>query len=196
MSANGAFSTTLDFEFFGGGYTQLSGGVSGFIETSFVSYAQIPIAGTLNNFNLDFELIGFITAPIIQASAELSFGFTSSSTIEFGVIRYATVEYGALVIPFTQSAQGYNLTHAHFNPTLEFTLDTNIYVWSAGDSVGSYGFSVESLGVNVSTRTYSKDGANYVVFNQIDFNDLHINDESNSIKIISNGMTQAEIIQK
>ena len=197
MSANGAFLTTLDFEFFGGGYTTLSGGVSTTIEPSLVSYAQVPITGTLNNFNLDFAFSGTITPPIIQASAEnLSFDFTFNSTMEFGVQRYASAEYGSLVIPFSGSAEGYVVTSARLNQTLDFTLDTNIYVFSLGDSIVSYDFSVQSSGLNVSTRSYSRDGANYCSFNGNDFNEVQIFAQSNSVRITDNGVRYAEVLQK
>lgn len=197
MSANGAFSTTLDFEFFAGGFTTLSGEASVSIEPSLVSYARVPITGTLNDFNLNFSFTGRITPPIIQASAEnLNFGFTSSSTIEFGVQRYAKSEYGSLVIPFTTTAQGYNLTHAYLNKTLDFTLNTKIYVFSLGESSGSYGFNLESTALNISTRAYSRDGANYCTFNGVDFNNAIINNQSNSVRIIDNGVRHATVLQK
>lgn len=197
MSANGAFSTTLDFEFFAGGYTTLTGEASVSIETSLVSYARVSITGTLNDFNLNFSFVGLITPPIIQASAEnLNFNFTSSSTVEFGVQRYAKAEYGSLVIPFTQSAQGYNRTHAYLNASLDFTLNTNIYVFSLGESAGSYGFNLNSTAVNISTRVYSRNGANYYAFNGINFNCATINKESNSVTIIDNGVRHATVLQK
>jgi hypothetical protein len=197
MSANGAFSTTLDFEFFAGGYTTLSGEVSVSIEPSLVSYARVPITGTLNDFNLNFSFTGTITPPTILASAEnLSFGFTSSSFVEFGVQRYAAAEYGSLVIPFSATGQGYNLTHAYLNKTLDFTLNTKIYVFSLGESAGSYGFNLESTGLNISTRAYSRDGANYCTFNGVNFNGVTINKQSNSVRIIDNGIRHAEVLQK
>lgn len=194
MSANGAFSTTLDFDFFGGGYLQLSGEVSGLIETSFVSYAQVPIFAEAP-LTLDFEFTAGIETPTVYGNANLSFSFDAGGVIEFGVSRYGSVANNVL-FDYTSESLGYVKTHAYFSPTLEFTLDTNIYVFSEGDSAGLYNFSVESTGLNISTRSYSRDGASYCSFNGIDFNDLHINDESNSIKIINNGMTQAEILQK
>lgn len=197
MSANGAFSTTLDFEFFAGGYTTLTGEASVSIETSLVSYARVPITGTLNDFNLNFSFVGLITPPIIQASAEnLNFGFTSSSTVEFGIQRYAKSEYGSLVIPFTQSAQAYNSTHAYLNKTLDFTLNTKIYVFSLGEFDGSYGFNFNSTALNISTRAYSRNGANYCAFNGVNFNGATINNESNSVRIIDSGVRQATVLQK
>jgi len=194
MSANGTFSTTLDFDFFGGGYLQLSGEVSGLIETSFVSYAQVPIFAEAP-LTLDFVFTAGIETSTVYGSANLTFGFDAGGTIEFGVSRYGSVA-NTVIFEYTAESSGYVTTHANFNPTLEFTLDTNIYVFSEGDSAGLYSFSVQSTGLNISTRTYSRDGASYCSFNGIDFNDLHINDESNSINIINNGITQVEILQK
>tara|TARA_B110000503_G_scaffold128808_1_gene200348 strand:+ start:4437 stop:5024 length:588 start_codon:yes stop_codon:yes gene_type:complete len=195
MSANGAFSTTLDFEFFAGGYTTLAGGVSATIEPSLVSYAKVPINGTLSDFNLDFTFSGIVTPPIIRASAELSFGFDATGFLEFGVIRFASSEWSNR-IPFSATSEGYVTTHAYFTPTLEFALDTEIYVFSLGDSSGSYGFSLQSTGINVSTREYSRDGGNYCYFDSIDFNDVQIYTPSNGIIIMDNGIRDAEVLQK
>lgn len=201
MSANGAVTTTLDFDFFGGGYTQLAGGVSGAIETSFVSYAKVPIVGEIQPITLDFSFVSSITAPIIQASADLSFSITGYGTMEFGVQRFATVDgpdanTQAILFEYTANSAGSVITHGYFTPTLDFTLDTHIYVFSLGDTTTGYSFNVESTGLNVSTRSYSRDGGSYCSFNSVEFNETIINDESNSIKINNTGITYAEILQK
>lgn len=198
MSANGAVSTTLDFEFFGGGYTQLSGEVSGIIEPSLVSYAKNLIVGEISPVNLDFTFSAGIETPILYGRANNTIDFSVSGTAEFGVQRYGTVgaQEKVVLFDYTASSSGYVTTHLNFNPTLEFTLDTNIYLFSIGDSVGSYGFSFESTGLNISTRSYSRDGATYCSFDGNDFNDVQISAQSNSITIINNGITQAEILQK
>lgn len=198
MSANGAVTTTIDFEFFGGGYTQLSGGVSATIEPSLVSYAKIPIVGQIQPVTIDFGITAGIETPTIYGRADLSFDFIGSGTAEFGVQRYATVGANtqAILFEYTANSAGHVITHSYFNNTLDFTLSTNIYVFSLGDSSGSYSFNVESTGVNVSTRSYSVNGANYCSFDSIDFNDVQISAQSNYVEIVNNGTTQAEILQK
>lgn len=198
MSANGAVTTTIDFDFFGGGYTQLSGEVSGIIEPSLVSYAKIPIVGQIEPITLDFTFSAGIETPTIYGRADLSFGFTGAGTAEFGVQRYGAVGANtkAILFDYTANSIGNVTTHGYFNSTLEFTLDTNIYVFSLGDSSGSYSFNVESTGLNISTRSYSINGANYCSFDAVDFNDVQINAQSNYIEIVNNGTTQAEILQK
>jgi hypothetical protein len=286
MSANAAFSTTLDFEFFAGGLSTLAGEASVLIETSFVSYAKVSVAGSLNSVldfsssstavipfnsgsaqnlsfdftvnsiaeftesrfaaaelgslvipfsvlaqsknivkanlssNINFESNSFVEFGVqLYAAAELgslvipfsvsaqskniaqaylnsNISFESNSFVEYGIQRFATTQLGALTIPFTQSAQGYNVTHAYLNKTLDFTLNTEIYVFSLGESAGSYSFSLESAGLNISTRAYSRDGANYYKFNGVNFNEVAINTQSNSVRIIDNGIRQAEVLQK
>jgi len=199
MSANGAVTTTLDFDFFGGGYLQLSGEVSGLIETSITSIANAPVTGIILPVTLDFAFEAGIETPTVYGrAADLNFDFAASSTVEFGVQIFGGVgiEEKAILFEYTAESSGYNLTHANFNPTLEFTLNTDIYVFSLGDTGGSYGFSVESNGLNISTRSYSRDGATYCDFDAVDFNDVYIKLESNSIEINNNGITYAEIIQK
>jgi hypothetical protein len=194
----GAVTTTLDFGFFGGGYTQVSGVWSGSIDATFTSTAFAPVNGILSPVTLEFALVAGIETPTVYGrAADLSFDFAASSTVEFGVQRFGAVGTEKVVLfEYTAESTGYNLTHANFNPTLDFTLDTEIYLFSSGGSVGSYGFNITSTGLNISTRSYSRDGATYCEFNAVDFNDAHIKLQSNSMEITNNGINYAEIIQK
>lgn len=198
MSANGAITTTLDFSFFGGGYLQVTGDVSGTIENSFVSTALVPISGTISTVNLSFDLEARIETPTVYGEANLGFDFTGSSTIEFGVQRYLAVGTEKIVLfEYTAESTGYVLTHAYVEPTLEFSLETDIFVFSESEEfAGNIGFSVNSLGLNVSTRSYSRDGASYCEIDAVDHNDAYIKLESNLVEINSNGITYAEVIQK
>ena len=199
MSANGAVTTTLDFDFFGGGVITASGEVLGLIETSITSIANVPVNGIILPVTLGFDIEAGIETPTIYGrAADLGFDLVASSTVEFGVQRFGGVgiEEKAILFEYTTESSGYNLTHANFNPTLEFTLNTDIYVFSLGDTSVSYDFSIDSTAINISTRSYSRDGATYCDFDAVDFNDAYIKLESNSIEINNNGITYAEIIQK
>ena len=198
MSANGAITTTLDFDFFGGGYLQVSGEVSGVIEASVASIANVSVSGIILPVTLDFSIETGIETPVICGrAADLSFDFASTSTVEFGVQIYGTIgTENTVLFEYAAESTGYNLTHINFNPTLDFTLDTELYVFSLGDTAGLFNFSVASQGLNISTRSYSKDGANYCDIDAVDFNDAYIKLDSNLVEINSNGITYAEIIQK
>ena len=195
MSANGAVTTTVDFTYFGGGYVQVSGEVSGSIDPSFVFDGRIPIYGEINPVTIDFGFSAGIETPTIYGRVpDASFDFTSYSFVEFGVQRYLSVANNTL-FDYTANSEGYVTTHVNFNPTLDFNLDTHIYVFSLGDTTGTYTFSVDSVGLNVSTRQYSKTGGNYVSFDGIDNNEYRLVDPKNGINLISNGISKAEILQ-
>jgi hypothetical protein len=194
MSANGAVSTTLDFEYFGGGYVSLSGEVSGLIDTSLIFSGSLPIVGEISPITIDFGFSAGIETPTIYGQiAPQVIPFSSYSFVEFGVQRYLSVANNVL-FDYTANSSGYLTTHVNFNPTLEFNLDTHIYVFSLGDSAGTFNFSVEGLGLNVTTREYSETGGNFVNFNEIDFNNSDVIQPHNGLVLINNGISQAEII--
>lgn len=196
MSANGAFSTILDYNFFGGGVVYTTGEVSGIIEPSLNSVGRVPIVGEIQPQNIEFTLTeAGIETPTINAAAEnLSFGFTGSGFIEFGVQRYLTSNANTMIIPFSGSANGYSIVSGSLDQVLTFTPETNIYVFSEGPGLGSISFSVLSKGTNASTHVYDRIGANYCSFSGIDHNNVQIVAQSNDVKIVDNGIRQAEII--
>lgn len=194
MSANGAVTTTVDFTYFGGGYVQVSGEVSGVIGTSFVFDGVAPIYGEIQPVTIDFGFSAGVETPTIYATADVGFDFASYSFVEFGVQRYASVANNVL-FDYTANSSGYVTTHVNFNPTLDFTLDTDLYIFSLGDGTGTFSFDIESLGYNISTREYSKTGGNYVSFDGIDKNAIKVVNATNGIKLLNNGISKAEILQ-
>lgn len=199
MAANGTFTSTLDYDFFGGGYVFTSGTASGSIDPILDASARVPITGEIQPITISFELTeAGIETPTIYGSAEnLSIDFTvdQSGRIEFGVQRYLTTNSNTMIISFGGSANGYSIVSGVLDQFLTFTPDTNIYVFSEGPALGIIDFSVLSKGTNAATHVYSLFGSNDLTFNSIDYNDVKIVAESNDVKIIDNGIRQAEIIQ-
>lgn len=199
MAANGTFTSTLDYDFFGGGYVRSSGEASGNIGLSLDSSARVQIVGEIQPQFISFELTDAgIETPTIYGSAEnLSIDFTidESGFIEFGVQKYLVTNANTMIIPFGGSAEGYSIVSGTLNQVLTFTSDINIYVFSEGPSFGSIGFSVSSKGTNASTHIYDRIGANYCSFDGIEHNNVQIVAQSNDVKILDNGIRQAEIIQ-
>jgi hypothetical protein len=193
MSANGAFSTTLDYQFFGGGYSRVSGEVSGLIETSLIFDAQVPITGEISNFNLDFSFVAGVETPTIYGNADLSFGFVASGQAEQGIQTFGKSEW-INRLPFEASSEGYVVVSGNLNQTLEFNLDTNIFLFSDGDGAGSFGFSLASKGTNVSTGIYHREGANYCTLDGSDYNSVQILLSYNDLHLVDSGIRQAEII--
>lgn len=192
MSANGAFSTTLDYQFFGGGVVQNSGEVSLSFEPSLVSSAIVPIYAELDQ-TLDFTFSAGIETPTIYGIADLSFGFTVQTQADQGISRYAKSEW-INRLEFEVSSEAYVIVKGQLNQTLDFNLDTNIYIFSDGESAGTFGFSVDARAYNISTRPYSRDGASYCSLNENSFNDVQILAQSNMLDIVDNGERLAEII--
>jgi len=193
MSANGAFSTTLDYQFFGGGVVQNSGEVSGLIETSLVSNAQVSITGEISNFNLDFSFSAGIETPTIYGTADLSFGFAVSGQADQGIQTFGKSEW-INRLPFDVSSEGYVVVSGSLNQTLDFNLDTNIFLFSDGDGAGSFGFSLASEGTNISTGIYHRQGANYCTLDGLDYNNVQILSSYNDCTLVVDGIRQAEII--
>lgn len=194
MSANGVFSTTLDYQYFGGGVVQNTGEFSRLIDYSFDSSVQIPIVGQIDNFDLDFSFAAGIETPELNAAADLSFEFSVSAQADQGIQRFATVEWKKLQVPFSVSANGYSIVAGTLDQTLEFNLDTNIFVYSELESSGTIGFVVSSKGTNVSTHVYDVQGANYCTLDASDYNNVQILSPYNNCTLIDNGIRQAEII--
>ena len=193
MSANGVFSTTYDIQFFGGGVLQNSGEVSALIEPSLDFHAKIPVYAQSNN-SIDFIFAGGIETPELNATADLSFDFSVSSQADQGIQRFGFVEWKALQIPFSANSEGYSIVAGEFNQTLDFILDVNYTIFSIGEKEGEFGFSVSAKGVNVSTRTYQREGGNYCEIDGVEFNEVSINAQSNDVTILDNGERHAEII--
>jgi hypothetical protein len=195
MSANAAVTTTLDFQYFGGGVIQVSGELSGLIDNSFVFDGVVPIVGHIEPVSIEFGFSAGIETPTIYgALTPQLIPFSSNSFVEFGVQRYLSVANNTL-FDYGATSEGYVTTHVNFNPTLEFNLETDIYVFSLGDTSGTYSFSLDGLGLNISTREYSRTGGNTITFDGIDNNSANIIHDTNGIKLISNGVSYAEILQ-
>lgn len=194
MSANGTLSSTLDYQFFGGGVIRITGEVSGIVGPSLVSFAEVPIYAESSNNFIDFTFAGGIETPTIYATAAGSIDFSAAGTIEFGITRNAFVEWKSIQIPFSANSEARVAISGSLDQTLEFSLDTNIFIFSDFESAGTFGFTLQSKGINVSRRYYSKDGASYCSLNENQHNDVQIGAQFNMVEILDNGERLAEII--
>jgi len=193
MSANGSFSSTLDYTFFGGGVVQVSGEIPTYdFPLSLVSTATLPIYASSTN-NLDFIFTGGVENPANNGQVNATFGFTGSATVEIGISRFAKSEWSNR-FEFTANAEGLVVVSATFDNVLPFTTETNIYVFSEGPASGTFDFSVAALGTNVSTHAYSRTGGNAVKIGDVEFNGVRIPAATNGLRVINNGITHAEVI--
>ena len=194
MSANGAFSSTLDYAFIGGGVIQVTGPVSVSIDPVFVATAEVPIFAQSTN-SLDFILTDAgIETPTIGAYVNVSTSFTASATAEQGVQRFASSEW-INRIEFTANSAGIAIVKGELNQTLPFLTNTNIYVFSEGPASGSINFSVSAQAYNMTDRVRSRTGGNEVLFKTNEYNGVRIPQESNGLRLVDNGVREADIIQ-
>lgn len=197
MSANGSVTSTLDYEFFGGAVVKNSGTLSGNLNNVLEFSAVVPVNAEPFNYTLEFGLTAGIETPTVYGEAtNLSIGFdmNQSGFIEFGVQRYLVSNANTMFIPFGASSEGYSVVSGVFDNILPFTSETNIYVFSEGPASGSITFSVLGKGTNASTHIYDRVGENFCEFQGVDHNGVLMVYESNDVKIIDNGIRQAEII--
>lgn len=195
MSANGAFSSTLDYTFIGGGVLQVTGPVSVSIDPVFVASAEVPIYAESTNNSLDFTLTeAGIETPTIQVTANLSTSFTVSSTAEQGIQSFLR-SYYLNRIEFTANSAGNVIVKGEADLTLPLLSSTNIYVFSEGPASGSIDFSVSAQAYNMTNRVLSRTGDNAVLFKTNEYNEVRIAKESNAIRIVDNGIREADIIQ-
>ena len=193
MSANGAFSSTLDFNFIAGAVVSVKGPLSVQIDVSTSLTGVVPIYGEIQPYTLPLIGTSSIQTPTLYASAtDLSTSFSVSSTIEFGVQRYLdannSIGFSLDTVPGTVT------THAYADLLLEFPSTTNIYVFSEGPVSVSTSFSLAGAGLNWDTHIYDRYGANGIRFTGPESNGTNIKIESNGVKLVSNGIGFAEII--
>lgn len=193
MSANGAFTSTLDFDFIAGAVVSVKGPLSVQIDVSADLTGRVPIYGEIQPYTLELAGQSSIETPTLYASAtDLSTSFNVSGTIEFGTQIYLDANNS---IDFTlDTVPGTVTTHARADLLLEFPSITNIYVFSEGPVSVSTSFSLAGVGLNWDTHIYDRYGANGVRFTGPESNGTNIKIESNGVKLVSNGIGLAEII--
>lgn len=190
MSANGTFSTTLDYEFVGGGYLNIVGGVNVNLDPVFNSTSKVYVVGESSNNFISFDFSSAAQMPPARGVLEQTIPFTFSATAEFGIQSWAEANTR---IEFTFSPMvGYNLTHGRLDQTIPFNLTFTADQFSLGDGSVSYDFILNGEGINRSTHTYDMMGLNGVSFRD-NFNgvtlinyitETRIVNESNGVRIL------------
>lgn len=195
MSANGTFSTTLDYEFFGGGYVIVQGEVSGSIDPSLESTASVLVTGQASG-TIPYSVQAGIELPIVYGTADVSFGFDVSSTMEFGIRTFGRSEWTNRV-EFTGSATGVVPIVGSLSSSLDFEFNSELIIFSLAESdTNSFGFEFSATGLNVSTHTYDLLGANAVRFGNDAYNGFYLTTNSNGVIIKDDGSLNAEILQR
>lgn len=192
MSANGVFSSTLDYEFFGGGVVNVTGEVSASLEPILDFSAKALIFAESSNNHLDFTFSGGIQLPIIEATADLQIDFYATSSVEFGIQSYL---FANTRIEYTVSSEAFSVVSGDIDVTVPFTVETQVTQFSLGQGNVSYTFDLQSLSINDSTHIYDRFGENGVSFGTIESNSIQLTHDTNDITLVNAGETRVEIIR-
>jgi hypothetical protein len=192
---NGTFSSTLDFNFIGGGVLVVSGGLplsSYDFELDFAGV--VPVVGTIEPITLDFLLDAGVAAPTIYATADLSIGFTQTGFIEFGIQSY--LSSGNNAIDWSVDSTGFVTVSGSFDNTFDIDFSGTMTPFSLGDSTGSYAFVLDARALNYSEFNKSYDGKNLASIHDNIENSITMLEIQNHVKIIDSGQTGVKILQK
>lgn len=192
MSANGAFTSTLDFDFIGGGYLTILGGATGSIDPVLSSTSKVLIFGESANNFISYSFGSAAQMPPAQGRLEYTLPFTVSATAEFGVQRWATANTR---IEFTlDTVPAYNLTHSYLNQTLTFDLESLADQFSLGElTISAFDYSFSGKAINISTHTYDLKGTNKIEFRD-NHNALSLIDHFNDVNFTDYGSNYVTIL--
>tara|TARA_B110000503_G_scaffold54658_1_gene87787 strand:+ start:3587 stop:4168 length:582 start_codon:yes stop_codon:yes gene_type:complete len=192
MSANGVFTSTIDYSFFGGGYSTIEGGVSGAIDVAFTSDVIVPVQATFEHI-LGFGFVGGIVTPTVYAEAAGDISFTlSNAFIEFGIQSY--LFSGNNEISFTGSATALAPISVSFTPTFDINFSGTMAQFSLGQTTGAFAYALNSKGQNYTllnkSRPNKKNGINLT---DAQHNGVTLRMQPNGVKIRDNGTNYVEI---
>lgn len=192
---NGTFSSTIDFNFIGGGVLVVSGGLPlSSYDITLDATAVVPIVGTIQPLQLDFIFDAGVAAPTIYATADVSFDFTVNGFIEFGIQSYLYSSNNT--IDWSVDSTGFVTVSGAFDNTFDINFSGTMTPFSLGDSTGSYTFVVDARGLNYSEFNKSYDGKNVAsIYDNIE-NNITLLEIENHVKIIDSGLTGVKILQK
>lgn len=193
MAANAEFSTTLDYEFFGGGTVFVVGQGAVSIDYSLDSDVKALIFAESSNNFIDFTFSGGIQLPIINATADLSFEFSVSATIEFGIQSFA---FANTRIEFSSTSEGFAPIKGSVDYVLPFVAQSTITQFSLAFANTSFDFTVDSEVLNYSLQIVDRLGQNDIEFISYEFNEAHILNENNFVEIIESGYNEAKVLSR
>lgn len=193
MSANGVFTSTIDYTLFGGGYSVLVGGASGTFDVSFASDVVVPVVATSTN-SLDFTLTAGVETPTIYATASgsLDFSMNQSGFIVFGIQSY--LYSGNNEINFAASSTGIAPIVGVSNGLFPITISGTMAQFSLGQTTGAFAFAVQSKGMNYTLLNKSRPNlTNGIRLTDAQVNNVNIKMEPNGVKIRDNGSNYVQI---
>jgi len=194
MSANGALTSTLDFSFFGGGYSTIVGGAEGTFNYAFTSDVFVPVYATLDQ-TISFDVEAGIVTPTVygEFSGTIDFTLTEPARIEFGIQSY--IYSGNNEINFTASSTGFSIIAGAADITLPITFSGTMAQFSLGQTTNAFGYTLNSKVINYTLTNKSRLGINDIELTRNMENGVVIRriSEPNDIRLKDSGETFAEV---
>tara|TARA_B110000459_G_scaffold156767_1_gene171592 strand:+ start:1195 stop:1782 length:588 start_codon:yes stop_codon:yes gene_type:complete len=194
MSANGALTSTLDFSFFGGGYSTIVGGAEGTFNYAFTSDVFVPVYATLDQ-TISFDVEAGIVTPTVygEFSGTIDFTLTEPARIEFGIQSY--IYSGNNEINFTASASGFSIIAGGADITLPIIFSGTMAQFSLGQTTNAFGYALNSKVINYTLTNKSRLGINDIELTRNMENGVVIRriSEPNDIRLKDSGETFAEV---
>jgi|GEM_PF-4571346 len=191
MSANGVFTSTIDFEFFGGGYSTIEGQANSSFDLSFTSNVFVPIVATISPQTIDFNLSAGIVTPTVYGDFTGSIDFALDARIEFGRQGYGTSANNE--IDFSATGSGYVTVEGFAAPTLDFSISATMAQFSLAEATAAFDFAVNSYVQNYTLLNKSRGGKNSFELTRFSSNGVRIKQLQNGVKVRNPGTNQVVV---
>jgi hypothetical protein len=185
--SNGVTTGSIDFSFFGGGYSVLVGDVSGAFDVSIASDVFVPVHAEANN-TIDFFITAGIETPTIfgEVNVTVDFSLNESGRIEFGRQGYG--ESANLSIEFTGSATAFNPIVGSFDNIFPIEFSGTMAQFSLGQTTGAFSYALQSKVINYTLLNKSRPNlTNGIRLQDTQSNQVNVKQQPNGVKIRNNG---------
>jgi|TARA_B110000908_G_C10263663_1_gene461474 hypothetical protein len=192
MSANGVFTSTLDYSFFGGGFSTIEGGASGDFTLAFTSDVFNPVYAELDQ-TLTFDVVAGIVTPTVYGEFDgtIDFSLNQSGRIEFGIQSYLTSANNE--VEFSASSTGLVPVTGSFTPTFDINFSGTMAQFSLVQGATAFSFDLDSVVQNYTLLNKTRAGKNATELTRFNSSEVVIKQEPNGVKIRNTGITYAEV---
>jgi hypothetical protein len=185
--SNGTFTGSIDYTFFGGGFSVLVGQANSTFDLSFTSDVFTPVHANANN-TVDFFLTAGVETPTIygEFNGTIEFDLNQSGRIEFGRQGYG--ESANLSIEFTGSATAFNPIVGSFDNIFPIEFSGTMAQFSLGQTTGAFSYALQSKVINYTLLNKSRPNlTNGIRLQDTQNNQVTIKQQPNGVKIRNNG---------
>jgi hypothetical protein len=190
---DGVVNQTIPFSISSTGKVYLTGIGENTLEFNLDFRAEMPLFGSANVSLPGPTLSSTGGLKPVIGEASLLLDFFAGGSAEVKPIIFGTSLQNSINYEFQSTAAVLNRAIIK-DYELSFNLDAILVQATFGTATGSYGFTFNSRGINLSTHSYDLLGKNDVIFKEDYINGVVIMNEFNSVNIRDEGKTLVEIV--